>query len=644
MQFHEELLRWEGADESAESALRERLARLVPGKCVLELTEENILSYGQGDWSLIERDLFAAFSADLAHFLLNCFRELVQTCLVVRRELINYKKLCLHMWQAGSLLEKDLRQLASFFYCELVKGSNSPEQERYVNIANAFNECRGALAVIFDARHFSKAICAWPRHVKTGVPWKFEALPESLELWKPLDEAEHFLEHHQEMDAYFQAIHDGSQEVPAMPRLQKTPWRSERQFVESPLASQGLQEILSSVKAAGLELPARADDYLRLVLVARGASKALALRSALGRYVEALRSASERAKRLGEQLEELASKSWHGSAISAGLHLHCTRHMLVLQGLRPVLAEMLRWLEPIQEMRADGERLFVSGAKGAAAFVPRGFGDLLAPHRAAVKRFRPLMLTALTGAGPSGWPRSARPGNQKHVDACRMCSVELSRLWLHRSLCLLCEAKLRSQGCCPYGGDRCLRSFCPHEHRCVVCEQWSCEQCQLLRGDGEDVWQLVNQRPVNLLFLDFDRTLCTTKAGGSPLQGSHRLDTDLATVCRMNLKVLIVTRSSRSEDIVVFLRRHGIRAQIGSEGLQEVDHCQGNVQVVSVKREGFPSKAAAILAAYDTDAAGRGGALFVDDDIKELTDPELGELVQEGRLLRLLFVRSGGKE
>ena len=30
--------------------------------------------------------------------------------------------------------------MASFFYCELVKGSNSPEQERYVNIANAFNE------------------------------------------------------------------------------------------------------------------------------------------------------------------------------------------------------------------------------------------------------------------------------------------------------------------------------------------------------------------------------------------------------------------------------------------------------------------------------------------------------------------------
>ena len=35
-------------------------------------------------------------------------------------------RLCLHMWQAGSLIEKDLRQLSSFFYCELV--GSAPEE------------------------------------------------------------------------------------------------------------------------------------------------------------------------------------------------------------------------------------------------------------------------------------------------------------------------------------------------------------------------------------------------------------------------------------------------------------------------------------------------------------------------------------
>lgn len=202
--FHEELQNWGCSFE--EDDLRKRLAE-VPGPCVLDLSEENILSFGQGDWSLVERDIKAAFSSDLANLILDCFKDVVQTCLAVRRELINYKKLCLHMWQAGTALEKDLRQLASFFYCELVGKAPDARRRRYIDIANAFNECRGAVAAIFDARHFSKAICALPRHVKSGVPWKFEALPQSLELWKPLEQAEHFLENYQQMDEFFAALH-----------------------------------------------------------------------------------------------------------------------------------------------------------------------------------------------------------------------------------------------------------------------------------------------------------------------------------------------------------------------------------------------------------------------------------------------------
>lgn len=268
----------------------------------------------------------------------------------------------------------------------------------------------------------------------------------------------------------------------------------------------------------------------------------------------------------------------------------------------------------------------------------------LVRHRSAIclGGHREAMLAELAPGG-SGWPRSARPANQGHCQQCRMCLVQLSRLWLHRSLCLLCEAKVRSEGRCPYGGDRCgSRSFCPHENRCIVCEQWSCEKCQLLRGDGEDVWQLVVQRQPSLVFLDFDRTLCTTKAGASPLQGMHSLDADLVTVCRTHSSVLIVTRSSRSEDIVVFLKRHGIHAGTGPDGPDKssAKGLQGNVWVRSVKREGLDSKAAVILEAMDKEKTG----LFVDDDIKELTDATLRELVAQRQLLRLLFVRSGGKE
>ena len=203
--FQEELRAWQFFNEDD---LRQKLSK-VPGPCVLDLSEENVLSFGQGDWSLVERDISVAFSTTLAEVLLNSFKDVVQTCLAVRRELINYKKLCLHMWQAGSAVEKDLRQLASFFYCELVTGkAPDARRRRYVEIANAFNECRGAVAAIFDARHFSKAICALPRHVKSGIPWKFEELPKSLELWKPLEQAQHFLENYQQMDVFFTAFHN----------------------------------------------------------------------------------------------------------------------------------------------------------------------------------------------------------------------------------------------------------------------------------------------------------------------------------------------------------------------------------------------------------------------------------------------------
>ena len=210
--FQQELDVWQGADW--EEKLRARLTQ-VPGLCVLDLVEGNILSYSQGDWTLVERDVFAAFSEEVAMRIVACFKDEVQTCLAVRRELINFKKLCLHLWQTAAGLEKDLRQLASFFYCRVVEevpSGASPRRQSYITVSNALNECRGAVAAVFDARHFSKAICALPRHPASGVPWKFEALPESLELWKPVEQARYFLENFKAFDAYFAAMHGESPE------------------------------------------------------------------------------------------------------------------------------------------------------------------------------------------------------------------------------------------------------------------------------------------------------------------------------------------------------------------------------------------------------------------------------------------------
>lgn len=315
------------------------------------------------------------------------------------------------------------------------------------------------------------------------------------------------------------------------------------------------------------------------------------------------------------------------SSISAGLHLFCEKYWRMMSGVVLVLPEMLQWLEPISAIRNDAERLFVSGARGAAAFVPRGFSDLLRPYRVKSREHRGKMLEELA---QGSWPKSARPNPKEEVKliACKRCGGQYTRIWLHRELCFSCEAALRDEGRCPYN-DRCGRkSFCPHERLCVVCEQHSCEQCQLLRGDGEDVWQVVGHWQPAAIFLDFDRTLATTKCGSSPLIGNHTVDPDLAAVCNGHGKVQIVTRSSRKEDIEQFLAMKGVPI------------CKVN----SLKRDGRKNKAEVILEEMEALGLQDGRGLFVDDDIRELTDPGLEPLVASGRLQRFLFVRAGGKE
>ena len=100
-------------------------------------------------------------------------------------------------------------------------------------------------------------------------------------------------------------------------------------------------------------------------------------------------------------------------------------------------------------------------------------------------------------------------------------------------------------------------NFCPHSRRCVACERWSCVECGVLCGDGEDVAALVERIDPHVVFIDFDRTLCTTKSGASPARGSHRLDPELWNVATCGERdVRVVTRNSHVDDIGAFMARH----------------------------------------------------------------------------------------
>ena len=105
---------------------------------------------------------------------------------LIRRELCNFKKVCLNIFQEGKVVEKDLRQLAAFFFVDqLAFAEDSVEYERYSHLCDRLMVLRGTLEAVFDFRNTTKAICAMPRHPGYH-PWpdKLVALPAHLTLTK----------------------------------------------------------------------------------------------------------------------------------------------------------------------------------------------------------------------------------------------------------------------------------------------------------------------------------------------------------------------------------------------------------------------------------------------------------------------------
>ena len=305
-------------------------------------------------------------------------------------------------------------------------------------------------------------------------------------------------------------------------------------------------------------------------------------------------------------------------------------------------------------------RLFMAGdnvaSGGSAMVVPREFAAglpaLLARSQDIADQYDSDLLQCVE---QEGWPP---PGEDRVRVAgafgCKGgCGGSYSRVWVEAraSLCFVCVARLRDRGQCVGAlSRRCVpASFCPHARRCYVCDApdgWpGCPICRLERGDGEDVAALVSRVGAHAVFLDFDRTLCSTKRGGSPLANpsssrsaakgaplrlgrsqdaaslaasasTHTLDESLHALASSHPNVHIVTRNSNVLDIQVFLRMHGL-----------------SLAIHSVPKSCGRSKADVILSLLPGASVG----VFVDDCIAEHLDLRL---VQCQRLHRLLFVRS----
>lgn len=238
-------------------------------------------------------------------------------------------------------------------------------------------------------------------------------------------------------------------------------------------------------------------------------------------------------------------------------------------------------------------------------------------------------------------------GNVRDPHSCVLCHATRPTLWIHRGVCFECDGRSRAAGKCPFASQnsRCVpRLFCTHRDSgtggvCLLCDDSWCATCRLYRGDGEEVLRIAALLQPSTVYLDWDRTFCSTRGGGSPLKGKHTLDQELLALVHDRVSdsrlsatqqrtVHIVTRNSYRDDIVAFLEQHGL----GREDVPVHTVAKGQSKTDIIRRTAISTVA---------DASDTLRVLFVDDSIEELLDEGTIGLNGKSQLevLRVLFVR-----
>ena len=687
-----------------------------------EYSLKNALLFSQGDWELIKRDLVLANVNDASIQALEdgpC-AELIRA-FRIRRELIHYKKVCLHLFEEARKIERELKQAMSFFFwydndnieegkrahleaiialtkldCDenndlsplhlnvvkdAIERHEIPESctllDRkllYVIASGAWMYHRGVSKALHDARDVAKAICMSPRHIDGERPFKLRADNGSLSMQVK------------------QSVNKAEGEDPLdTSRMKKKEKRIKEDGIKNyerrdqdnnnsgsineinAAASKGriaMSRILDRVKTE-LNWPEEAIQFLSLSIAARGGFKALSIVEELEIYCLCLSNLPSRIeivrKRFtASQLNAINSftsslnENVSDETLSAAVSRHKEIHQM--HGLLKACRENAKWVSVLNclDSKEVGSRLFVAGDDAASnntcAFVPKGFqlGSFVASSRQILDKI--LLPTMRRAIQNEFWPptlgsrrtrvlafdtttiKTAKVGKKK-LQQCNTCSGYFDSRWIRHQICSVCEAAKRHKKqteCffvdCKAGPD----AFCPHFSRCFVCDApHSCDLCRLTRGDGEVASALVETIQPKALFLDFDRTLASTKSGASPLppkkkgrhtkEGySHSIDPELklAVLAQQAFgESYVITRNSHKTEIETFLRMHSL------------PELANNVHVVKKKMP----KGEYIREIFSCSEE-VGPFLFIDDDIRELSNDTW--LRTSPNIYRLLFVRA----
>ena len=122
-------------------------------------------------------------------------------------------------------------------------------EARYTELCDAMMQCKGAVSMMADARVFTKKICCVARHPDKSRPQKLADAPGSMGVWPKLLQAQEFLQ-------------DSGSEC-----------RWDDAAPSSLDSRRRLRVVTRALKDSGMA--AREVDFVELVLISRGAAKAM---------------------------------------------------------------------------------------------------------------------------------------------------------------------------------------------------------------------------------------------------------------------------------------------------------------------------------------------------------------------------------
>ena len=362
------------------SALRQQWAckssHIGFSSSVLEVNSSNIMNFAQGEFSLVHDDMKSLLQPSTSAAALQWLQHVgAESAFHTRRDLVNFKKICLHMQEGGTHTCKDLKQLCAFFRTDTQNHESFfMPIDRYGSISDTMQECAGALDAVADGRRISKALCCIPRLPDKPLSQYLLSCPQQLQCFKNACDAEQFLLT-TEVLRHFAGEHHGEQQQQQQQQQHEVPDHASGSLIQENIDYDTRAAIISMLDQPwSLQSPIASSSAVSPVYIvaasmtARGGWKALRMQRVLHYVTSGLQKLLIRIN-------------------------HALNRLLALPSLERLKALLIKQREDAAAVPLG------SGAEHGAPAVP----DALAHHRVivgcAIKRRRYISL--LTGALPT---------------------------------------------------------------------------------------------------------------------------------------------------------------------------------------------------------------------------------------------------